>query len=167
MLEVLVYALLLAVSVSAIAFLAIWVRGRILEQRLALLDALAELGQRVAQLEHAIHASEVAPLERKMEGLADSVKAVERRIAVLGTVGTRGPQAQAAQAQTPEEAVLEVLERRGFHPVRISGAHVLESGPLEIKVEAWRQGVPVKGSVLFHNGAVSETRLTPLYELFP
>jgi hypothetical protein len=168
MVEVALYALLTLLSAAAVGFLAYWVRGRVLEQRLAILDAIAELGQRVAQLEHSIHAADVAPLERKLDGLADKLKNLDRRLAVLGTSRVTAPSEGASAAGLePRQAVEDSLERRGFQSVKIVSESSSESGPAEFRVEAIRNGVAVKGSVFVHQGVVAETRLTPVYELFP
>lgn len=168
MIEVAIYTLLAALGLSAAGFLVYWLRGRVLEHRLAILDAVADLSQRIAQLENALHASDRAPLERKIDGLADRLKDVDARLASASARELRPPPAMHAGEPRPaRELAADALEKRGFHAIRILGENAIAGGPVDVRVEATREGLAMKGSVFVSGGTVAELRLTPVFELFP
>lgn len=169
MLEVAVYGLLLVLIAAALGFLVVWLRGRVLEHRLAILEAVADVSHRLAQIEQTLHGSDTAPVERKLDLLAERVKEVDARLASV----VAGPPARSvagpghAEARSIRELAVDGLERRGFNSIRVLSEDAMPGGPVVVRVEAAREGASVKGSVFVTNGSVVELRLTPAFELFP
>lgn len=150
----------------AVALIVYLLRGRALERRLTMLDAIADLSQRVAQLEDSIHANATAPLERKLDLLTQRLKETEAAAAAAAVSSARGVR-EAPEDETPEEYICKTLGTQGYRQIRIISESELLNGQRELRVEASREGLIVKGSVFLTNGRLGETKLTPIYELFP
>jgi hypothetical protein len=168
MLELLVSGLVALAALAAAAFVLFLVRGRTLEHRLAVLDAVADVSQRLAQLEDSVHANATAPLEKKLDRLTERFGAVEGRVAALALApGEGGAPSPRPDPASDREVVQRTLGGLGYGPIRIVSERSISEGGREFRVETSREEGLLKGSVFVANGAVVETRLSPVFELFP
>lgn len=168
MTEAIVYGLLLIATCLAVALLYYLFRARSIEHRLAMLEAVAELSQRIAQLENAVHANATAPVERKLDAMQQKLREIDGRLATTSSNAVRPTGRPAEPVPTdPAEAVRAALSARGFTRITIVTKSELEGGTLEFKVEAVRNGSLQKGSVFVADGSVGEARLSPIFEMFP
>ncbi|MBI3817780.1 MAG: hypothetical protein HY286_03735 [Planctomycetes bacterium] len=165
MTEIIMTGLAIA-SCLAIGLALYLLRGKSLEHRLSMLESITELSQRVAQLESAVHANATAPVERQLELLLNRVRELEGTIASDARESVVGVSTRESD-ETDEEFVIRVLANQGYAKIRMIGESNLAGGSTVVRVEASRGDLQLKGSVFIVNGKIGETRLTPIYELFP
>jgi hypothetical protein len=165
----LVLTVALAVVAAVAALLGLFlVRGRSLERRLQLLEGMADLGQRLRLVEESIHANATAPLERKLDAIAERLNGLGGRVAALaGARESEDPAARDSEPAGDESRVRRHLALSGYTEIRVLSTLEHEGGAREFRIEAARGGVESKGSVVVAGGGVAEVRLTPVYELFP
>lgn len=166
MIEIVTTGLIIIGLCLAVALVIYLLRGRALERRLAILDAIADLSQRVAQMENAIHANATAPIERKLDLVSQKLKEIEGGISAQVPPSVSAPPPRDL-AETEQEFIVRTLTGQGYSRIKITGENELPSGPREVRVEATRGDLMLKGSVFISNGRIGETKLTPIYELFP
>lgn len=160
-------SLLVVIAVVALALIAYLFRGRAIEHRLALLDAIADLSQRLHLVEDAVHTNGTAPLERKLDLLTQRLNSIDARLAAAGAASAPLESRLRGEPASDREIVERELAAQGYGAVRVVSSEPVHDGVRELKVETSRSDVCLKGSVLVAGGAVVETRLAPIYELFP
>ncbi|MFN0205412.1 MAG: hypothetical protein ACKVS6_03760 [Planctomycetota bacterium] len=167
MMEALLYGLLLLATIVAALLLIYLFRSRTIEHRLKMLEAIADLSERVSHLENAVHANASAPVERKLDLLNDKLKDVAGQISMAAS--SRAPILLASPKGdiSDAELVTNSLMANGFSKIHIVHEQPRADGPTEFRVEASKGNSLHKGSVFVSLGVVGETRLTPIYELFP
>ncbi|MBL8694662.1 MAG: hypothetical protein JNJ88_11250 [Planctomycetes bacterium] len=163
-LSVVVIVAVLAAAVSVV----VWLHGRSMEHRLAVMDAVAELSQRVTQLEDRVHRNDLLPLERRLDALGERLAAMDARMAASqappAIAAVAGP---ALHSLAPAERAMEHLTREGFARTRVVGEESFADDVREIRVETSKDNILMKGSVIVARGSIADVRLTPIFELFP
>lgn len=157
--------LVLTLAVAVVGFTVLLRRVRRLEERLQEWAPLAglpeELASRLAPLEHL----DPAVLQEELRRISGGIERIEALVAVPAAGGGR------PEPERPERvraAVARHLRDEGYRSVIVLAADPeLEADPLEVQVEAVRQGLQVKGKVCLAGDCVTETHLDPSYSMFP
>ncbi len=168
--EIVLYGLLIVVTALSALLVVFLFRGRAVERRLAMLDAVAELTQRVLQVEASLHDNTTAPLERKVDLLTRRLQSAEGRLAAWAS-GAEPPERtgirEGAAVGSEANRLLAAMQTLGYAATCIVSSESVGGDVREYRVETQKEGLAMKGSVFVANDAIAELRLSPIYELFP
>ena len=101
------------------------------------------------------------PLSLRMAQIEDALKPVGGRLAAIEGALRDG------RVESVEDALVRVLEDRGFRDVVVLEGPVPDGDRSRMLVEARRDGMAYKGPVFLAGGKVVEQRLNPSFPMFP
>lgn len=145
-------------------------------------DRLRQLDDRLQKLGESFDKIRLERVEGQLERLHDDLEDLREatgdvRHAVVQIPAPPATAPVAAPREVPVESaaarILALVESRllqqGYHDVNVlSDLSQADAGrDVELQVECWRGGMPVKGRVLVRNGSVRDVALQTVVQMFP
>lgn len=150
------------------------IRG--LDDRLRQLDErLQKLGESFDRVRLDRVEAQLDRLHDDLEDLREATTDVQHAVVQIPPPPSPSPvpSAEANVGASPLDRVVELVENRllqlGYHDIvllsDLSGADLTRD--VELQVECWRGGMPVKGRVVLRNGSVRDIALQTVATMFP
>jgi hypothetical protein len=143
-------------------------------------DRLRQLDDRLRQLAEAFERVRLERVEDKLDRLHETLEDLREVAAnappAVVQIPAPLPPSEPAPAAAPGPSVASVVamvENRllqlGYHDVVVLSdlSHVDLVRELDLQVECWRGGMPVKGRVQLRNGSVRDVALQSVAQMFP
>lgn len=146
-------------------------------------DRLRQLDDRLRQLAESFDKLRVDRIEGQLERLHDDLEdlreattevqhAVVQIPSPAPALPVAAPAVEAPAESVPERLVALVegrLLQQGYHDVNLltDVSRVDLSRDVELQIECWRGGMPVKGRVIVRNGSVRDVALQTVAQMFP
>ncbi len=142
-------------------------------------DRLRALDDRLRQLAESFDKVRLDRVEGQLERLHDDLEDLREATTDVqhAVVQIPPPPAPAPLVETPvgsaAERMVALVESRllelGYHEVDVLNdlASIDATRDVELQVECWRGGMPVKGRVLVRNGSVRDVALQTVAQMFP
>lgn len=112
-------------------------------------------------------------LHEDLEDLREATTDVQHAVVQIPPPATTAPLAAERASATPQARIVALVEARllamGYHDIDVLTdlAGVDLQRDLEVQVECWRGGMPIKGRVMLRNGSVRDVALQSVAQMFP